>query len=89
MEYFCRKNAMQVISTREFRANQKKYFDFAENEIVLVARKNRKPIALYVPNDDDIPSREELQAIQRGLDDVRNGRTIKIKNSQDIWADIL
>jgi PHD/YefM family antitoxin component YafN of YafNO toxin-antitoxin module len=80
---------MQVISTREFRANQKKYFEFAEKELVLVARKNRRPAALYVPNDDDIPSKEELQAIQRGLDDVRNGRTVKIKNSQDIWADIL
>jgi PHD/YefM family antitoxin component YafN of YafNO toxin-antitoxin module len=80
---------MQIISTREFRANQKKYFEFAEKELVLVARKNQKPVALYVPDDDDILSKEEFQAIQRGLDDVRNGRTIKIKNSHDIWADIL
>jgi PHD/YefM family antitoxin component YafN of YafNO toxin-antitoxin module len=80
---------MQVISAKEFRANQKKYFEFAEKELVLVARKNRKPVALYVPDDDDVPSMEELQAIRRGLDDVRNGRTVKIKNSGDIWADIL
>ena len=36
---------MQVISTREFRANQKKYFDLAANETIYVARRNE---ALYL-----------------------------------------
>ncbi|MEG0993260.1 MAG: prevent-host-death protein [Bacteroidales bacterium] len=80
---------MQVITSREFRANQKRYFELAEKELVLVARKNKKPIALYVAEDDDIPSKEELQAIQRGLEDVRNGNTVKIDNIEDIWASIL
>jgi PHD/YefM family antitoxin component YafN of YafNO toxin-antitoxin module len=35
---------MQIISTREFRANQKKYFDMAEKEPIFVARKNGRPI---------------------------------------------
>lgn len=80
---------MQIITAREFRANQKKYFDLAEKEVVLIARKNKKPIALSVASDTDIPSKEELDAIQRGLDDIRNGRTIRIENVDDIWGSIL
>lgn len=80
---------MQIITSREFRANQKKYFELAEKELVLVARKNKKPVAIYVAEDDDMPTKEELQAIQRGLDDVREGRTVKIENIEDIWASIL
>lgn len=80
---------MQIITAREFRANQKKYFDLAEKEVVLIARKNKKPIALSVASDTDIPSIEELDAIQRGLDDIRNGRTIRIENVDDIWGSIL
>ncbi len=80
---------MQIITTREFRANQKKYFELAESETVLVSRKNAKPIALVVANDDDIPSKEEILAIQRGLEDIRANRTIKVENIEDIWASIL
>ena len=80
---------MQFITTREFRANQKKYFELAERETVLVSRKNAKPIALVVANDDDMPSKEEILAIQRGLEDIAANRTIKIENIEDIWANIL
>ena len=80
---------MQVISSREFRANQKKYFELAEKELVLVSRKNKRPVVLYIAEDDDMPSKEELQSIQRGIEDIRAGRTIKIENIEDIWASIL
>ena len=39
---------MQVISTREFRANQKKYFDLAAHETIYVARRNAQPILISV-----------------------------------------
>ena len=34
---------MQIVTTREFRANQKKYFELAETETVFVTRKNKRP----------------------------------------------
>lgn len=80
---------MQVITTREFRANQKKYFDLAENETVFIARKNARPIVLNVADDDDFLSKKELLAIQKGLEDIKSGKTTKIKDINNIWDSIL
>ena len=80
---------MQVITTREFRANQKKYFDLAENETVFIARKHARPIVLNVADDDDFLSKKELLAIQKGLEDIKSGRTTKIKDINNIWDSIL
>lgn len=78
---------MQIISTREFRANQKKYFDLAESETILVARKNARPIVIRVA-DDDFLSKAELQSIQKGVEDIRNGRTYKMQQGESL-ADFL
>lgn len=75
---------MQIVSTREFRANQKKYFDLAESEIVLVARKNAPPIVISVADDDDFLSKAELLSIQRGLDDLKNGRTHRMRADESL-----
>lgn len=37
---------MHIVTTREFRANQKKYFELAERETVFVSRKNARPILI-------------------------------------------
>lgn len=79
---------MQVITATEFRANQKKYFDLAENETVCVARKNARPVVISVANDEFF-SKEELMAIQKGMDDIKNGRTTKIEDINNIWESIL
>lgn len=75
---------MQIITTREFRANQKKYFDLAENEVVLIARKNARPIVISVADDDDFLSKEELLSIQKGLEDIKNGRTYKMREDESL-----
>lgn len=75
---------MQIISTREFRANQKKYFDLAESETILVARKNARPIVIRVADDDDFLSKVELQSIQKGVEDIRNGRTYKMQQGESL-----
>lgn len=80
---------MQIITTREFRANQKKFFDLAESETIFVARKNARPIVISVADDDDYLSKAELLSIQKGLEDIKNGRTIKIKDINNIWESIL
>ncbi len=51
---------MQIVTTREFRANQKKYFELAERETVFVSRKNARPILISVADDDDFLSKEDI-----------------------------
>ena len=80
---------MQIITTREFRANQKKYFDLAESETIFVARRNARPIVISVADYDDYLSKAELLAIQKGMEDIKNGRTTKIKDINNIWESIL
>lgn len=75
---------MQIVTTREFRANQRKYFEMAEHEAVFVARRNARPIVISVASDDEYLSNEELQSIQRGMEDVRNGRTRKMMPGESL-----
>ena len=57
---------MQIVTTREFRAHQKRYFDLAEHEKVYVTRKNARPIVISVADDDVIhtPNAVTLAAMQ-------------------------
>ena len=75
---------MQVIRTREFRANQKKYFDLAAHETIYVARRNEPPILISVANDEDMLTKEELLSIQKGLDDVKNGRVKRMEKWESL-----
>ena len=75
---------MQVISTREFRANQKKYFDLAAHEKIYVARRNAQPILISVAKDEDMLTREELLSIQKGLDDLKNGRISRMEKWESL-----
>lgn len=70
--YFCGVNqyirTMQIITTREFRANQKKYFEMAETETILVSRRNAAPImvcavreGVFLQRKNLRPSREVLK----------------------------
>ncbi len=49
---------MQIVTTREFRANQKKYFEMAEKETIFISRRNAAPIVVYAATEEDFPSRE-------------------------------
>ena len=86
--YFCSVNKyiniMQIITTREFRANQKKYFELAEKETIFVSRRNAAPIVVYAATEEDFPSREELEAIQRGIEDIKQGRTFKMRKDESL-----
>ena len=39
--------------------------------------------------DPDSLTKEELIAIQKGLEDIKNGRTTKIEDVNNIWESIL
>ena len=85
---------MKIITTREFRENQKAYFDLAETERVIVHRgKNRKPV-LLTPVDENAETAlyfsdpAVLSAIKQGIEDVKSGRITRISDLKNIWADI-
>ncbi|MDE6424190.1 MAG: prevent-host-death protein [Muribaculaceae bacterium] len=65
---------MQLITTRDFRANQKKYFELAEKEPIFVMRRGARPVSITVVNDADILSEKELRSIKKGLEDIKAGR---------------
>ena len=75
---------MRIVTTREFRANQKKYFEMAEKETVLISRRNAAPIMVCAVRDEDFPSRDELEAIQRGIEDIKHGRTFKMAENESL-----
>ena len=89
---------MQVITTREFRENQKKYFDLAERERI-ISKRGKKSVELRVNEklDDSLsPSKDiwfenpdNIDVILRGLEDVKQGNVTKVEDLKNIWANIL
>lgn len=88
--YLCQKYInMQIITHREFRANQKKYFDLAEKETILIPRRGKKTIKISVATEDEYLTPYEMECIQRGMKEYEEGKTVKIKDINNIWESIL
>ena len=75
---------MQVITMQEFTANQEKYMELVDSDVVVVARENARPIIIRVANDEDNLSEAELRAIQKGLEDIKNGRTYRMREGESL-----
>ena len=72
---------MLVISSREFRDNQKKYMDLVDkNEQVIIQRGKEKAYALTSVGEKDkyFMDPETLTDIQEGIAQYREGKTIKV-----------
>ncbi|MEN6618919.1 MAG: prevent-host-death protein [Rikenellaceae bacterium] len=86
---------MRIITTREFRENQKSYFDLAEKEKVIVHRgKNRKPVLLTPIEETEesdmcFSDPKVIASILRDIEDLKEGRVTRIKDTKNIWPDIL
>lgn len=81
---------MQVITAKELRANQKKYFDLAEKETIFVVRRKARPIMISVATDEEENlTRSDLLSIKKGLENIKEGRTVKINDIHKIWDNIL
>jgi len=86
------KGIMMIISSREFRDNQKKYFDLVDqNEQVIVQRGKEKAYILVPVNDvDRLSVNEELiQTIQEAEAELSYGETTQVKDPGNIWESIL
>ena len=69
---------MVVVSSREFRANQKKYFDLAQSNLVVIKSRNHGSYKLVpVEDSDTIMNETELLAkINRGIAEYEQGKAI-------------
>ena len=77
---------MLVISSREFRQNQRKYFDKAdEGEQIIVQRGKDKAYALTPVREQDMYFNEEMvKRIKESVQQARNGEYIEISSSEEI-----
>lgn len=77
---------MLVISSREFRQNQKQYFERVdEGEHIIVQRGKDKSYALTPVSDDDMYfNANMLKRIKESVLEVQNGETKTISTSEEI-----
>ena len=81
-----------IISSREFRDQQKKYFDLADqNEQVIVQRGKDKAYVIVPLNDVDRLSVNDqlIQTVQEAEAEYSKYKTIQIKDPGNIWENIL
>jgi antitoxin YefM len=81
---------MLIISSREFRQNQKKYFEKADKgEQIIVQRGKDKAYALTPVSEDDIYFNAEMvEKIKQSIEQVKEGKVQKITSPQEI-SDLL
>ncbi|MDR1370053.1 MAG: prevent-host-death protein [Dysgonamonadaceae bacterium] len=78
---------MLVISSREFRENQKGYFNKIDEgvEILIQRGKNRSYKIIPIPNDGTLMSEEEFFAkIDRSVQQAKEGKVTKIKSAEEL-----
>ena len=77
---------MIVISSREFRQNQKIYFEMVDNgQQIIVQRGKNKSYALTPINlEDNYFNPAMLKRIQESLDQIKNGQSKKISTKEEI-----
>jgi len=77
---------MLVISSREFRQNQKVYFDKVDNgEQIIVQRGADKAYVLNPINEDDMYFNSEmLEKIKLSIEQAKNGKVTSINSEEEI-----
>ncbi|MEM7107648.1 MAG: prevent-host-death protein [Bacteroidota bacterium] len=77
---------MLVISSREFRQNQRKYFEKVDRgEQIIVQRGKDKSYALTpIDNDDLYFNAEMIKKIKESLKQVEEGKTKKVTTSTEL-----
>ena len=77
---------MLIISSREFRQNQRLYFDKVDNgEQIIVQRGKDKSYALTPIGKDDIYfNKKMVKKIKKSAKQAREGKYIEISSSEEI-----
>jgi hypothetical protein len=83
---------MVIVSSREFRDHQKKYFDLVDqNEQIIVQRGKDKAYVIVPLNDADRLSVNDqlIQTVQEAEAEYAKQKTTRIKDPGEIWESIL
>lgn len=78
---------MLVVSSREFRDNQKKYFDSVDNgEQVIVQRGKDRSYKLVPVTSSDVCMTEEefYEKIDRSIQQAKEGKVLKVSSKEDL-----
>lgn len=77
---------MLIISSREFRQNQRIYFERADKgEQIIVQRGKNKAYTLTPVNDDDVYFNAEMvKRIKQSIKQVEEGKVKKVTTSEEI-----
>jgi len=77
---------MVVVSSREFRANQRKYFDLARtNDVVITSRAHGSYRLVPVTEEDTVMTKEELyQRIDKGIREIREGKGYRVTTKEEL-----
>ena len=75
---------MVVVSSREFRANQRKYFDLARvNDVVITSRSHGSYRLVPIAEDDTLIDKATLEAkIRQGIADYEAGKVIRMNEGE-------
>jgi len=86
------KFVMLVISSREFRNNQKKYFDLLDSNVQIVVQHGKDKAYLLTPlfDADSLSTNPELlERIKQAEQNIQVEETITIADSKNIWQSLL
>ena len=81
-----------IISSREFRDNQKKYFDLADQNKQIIVQRGKDQAYVIVPlkDVDRLSVNDELiQTVQEAETEYQKQKTTKINDPDNIWESIL
>ena len=79
---------MVVVSSREFRANQRKYFDLARvNDVVIVSRSHGSYRLVPIKEQDTLIDQATLDAkIRQGIADYEAGKVHRMNENESSEA---
>ena len=83
---------MVIVSSREFRDHQKKYFDLVDqNEQIIVQRGKNKAYVIVPLNEVDRLSVNDqlIQTVQEAEAEYTRRKTTIVKDPDNIWESIL
>lgn len=84
---------MIVISPSELRGNLKKYLDLAEKERIIIQRGKSEMFELRkserISEDDYFDNPKNIEAIEKGLADIKAGKFITLDPKKTLWENIL
>lgn len=91
---------MIIVNSREFRENQKKYFDLAEIQRVIIKRKDKFmelvshgktiPEGISPSNDSYFDNPRNIEDIEKGLKQDKEGKIVKLTPSlrDELFGDL-